>query len=156
MLDSYPQLADEMDKAGYTWDSHKIQTEDGWWLTLFHVTGKVGENSAPWREYPVHVQHGANMDAQYWIERSNIEGVKSWPLQLVDEGYDVWLGSSRGTRYSNFYVDEETDAALTEEERWNFTWDVMGLYDQPANIDKILEETGKKKVTYIGYSQGTS
>ena len=32
----------------------------------------------------------------------------------------------------------------------------MGIYDQPANIEKILEVTGKPKLTYIGYSQGTT
>ena len=32
----------------------------------------------------------------------------------------------------------------------------MGLYDQPANIDMILAVTGAEKVTYVGYSQGTS
>ena len=30
----------------------------------------------------------------------------------------------------------------------------MGKYDQPANISKILEVTGKMDLTYIGYSQG--
>ena len=30
----------------------------------------------------------------------------------------------------------------------------MGRYDQPANIKKILEVTGKDELTYIGYSQG--
>ena len=30
------------------------------------------------------------------------------------------------------------------------------MYDVPAFIDKILEETNKEKVTYIGYSQGTA
>jgi len=30
----------------------------------------------------------------------------------------------------------------------------MGTYDQPANIKKILEVTGKEDLTYIGYSQG--
>lgn len=32
----------------------------------------------------------------------------------------------------------------------------MGLHDQPAVIDYILEETNNSKVYYIGYSQGTT
>ena len=32
----------------------------------------------------------------------------------------------------------------------------MGIYDQPAFIDKILEVTGKDKVTYVGFSNGTA
>jgi hypothetical protein len=30
----------------------------------------------------------------------------------------------------------------------------MGLYDVPANIQKIKEETGYKNVSYIGHSEG--
>ena len=32
----------------------------------------------------------------------------------------------------------------------------MGLYDIPACVDKMLEVTGKPKVTLIGYSQGSA
>lgn len=31
----------------------------------------------------------------------------------------------------------------------------MGLYDQPANILAIKEQTGWEKIFYVGYSQGT-
>jgi len=32
----------------------------------------------------------------------------------------------------------------------------MGKSDVPANLDKIIEVTGNPKVSYVGYSQGTS
>jgi pimeloyl-ACP methyl ester carboxylesterase len=32
----------------------------------------------------------------------------------------------------------------------------MGRYDVPANIQYVLEKTGKSKLSYIGHSQGTS
>ena len=32
----------------------------------------------------------------------------------------------------------------------------MAHYDIPANIDKILEVTGKEKLFYIGHSMGTT
>ena len=31
----------------------------------------------------------------------------------------------------------------------------MGMYDVPANIKKIKDQTSKDKIFYIGYSQGT-
>ena len=31
----------------------------------------------------------------------------------------------------------------------------MGIYDVPANIKKIKDQTSKDKIFYIGYSQGT-
>ena len=70
-------------------------------------------------------------------------------LLLVDAGYDVWIGNNRGTMYS---WDHETLSSKDDNDYWMFTWADMGLYDLPANIDKIREVTGKEKVTLIGYS----
>ena len=41
-------------------------------------------------------------------------------------------------------------------DRWDYTWAELGKYDVPAAIDLILEETGRDKLTYYGYSQGNS
>jgi len=32
----------------------------------------------------------------------------------------------------------------------------MGQYDIPAMLDKIIEVSDNEKVSYVGYSQGTS
>lgn len=37
-----------------------------------------------------------------------------------------------------------------------FSWDEIGLYDLPANIDYILAHTGAENLFYIGHSQGTT
>ena len=52
-------------------------------------------------------------------------------LKLVDEGYDVWIGNSRGTKYS---WDHETLSSADDDEYWMYTWADMGLYDNVANI----------------------
>ena len=39
-------------------------------------------------------------------------------------------------------------------EHWDFSWSDMGKYDLPACIERIIEETGKPKVTMMGYSNG--
>lgn len=72
------------------------------------------------------------------------------PLQLVDEGYEVWLGNDRGTFYSNRHTRDGKWASLKE--RWDFSWAEMGYYDMPAVFDKIIEVSGKPKVTVIGWS----
>lgn len=67
-------------------------------------------------------------------------------LQLVDEGYDVWMGNNRGTKYSNEHPDFEFADDLTahpqhrkmeSEEKYNFSWYEMGVSDVPAMIEKI-------------------
>ena len=75
------------------------------------------------------------------------------PGALAERGYDVWLGNNRGTLYSNY---NQNDDEWTLKQHWNFTWADMGAYDIPASVDRILEVTGKPKVTLMGYSQGSA
>lgn len=75
------------------------------------------------------------------------------PLQLVDAGFDVWMGNNRGTKYSaenTQYTDK------TSEEYWNWSWGEMGTIDAPAFIDRIIQITSQPQVTYIGYDQGNT
>ena len=95
---------------------------------------------------PVLITHGLTMSATSWVMDYE-EPI--WPLLLVDRGYDVWMASNRGTTYSNV---NDRDGQWSDKERWDFSYAEMGRYDQPANIRKIQEVTGKDKLTYIGYS----
>ena len=74
-------------------------------------------------------------------------------MLLVDAGYDIWIGNNRGTMYS---WDHETLSSKDDDEYWMWTWADMGLYDDPANIKMIKEQTGVEKVFYLSYSQGTA
>ena len=74
-------------------------------------------------------------------------------VALVDQGYDVWLGNSRGAPYSNKNI---RDGEWSLKERWDFSWATMGQFDLPAVIDVILEQSNAEKVTYFGFSQGTA
>ena len=38
----YADFAEVMNKYGYTWEPHKVKTEDLWNLTIFRITGKKG------------------------------------------------------------------------------------------------------------------
>lgn len=75
------------------------------------------------------------------------------PFQLADLGYDVWMGNNRGTDYSQ---QHKTLSATDDADKyWQFSWAEMGRYDTPAIIDQVKAQTGKEKLRYIGYSQGT-
>ena len=48
--------------------------------------------------------------------------------------------------------DHVTLDSSVDNEYWMYTWADMGLYDGPANITMIKEQTGEDKIFYIGYS----
>ena len=75
------------------------------------------------------------------------------PGELAKRGYDIWFGNNRGVPYSDKH---RRDGEWTLKEKWDFSWAEMGLYDLPAEIDKIIEVTRKPKINLIAYSQGSS
>ena len=150
----YTEFRAVMQVHGYAWEAFKVPTEDGYTLTTFRVTGKVQEDGSVVTrdptEPPVLVQHGLGSDAATWLW-TYTKGVPL-PLQLYDEGFDVWLGNNRGTGYSQVHESLSSD----QKEFWQYDWAEMGRYDTPANISMIKEQTGFEKILYLGYSQGTT
>lgn len=51
------------------------------------------------------------------------------------------------------------DAAIADENMrayFSYSFWELATYDQPAQVNFILKLTGKKKINYVGYSQGTT
>ena len=74
---------------------------------------------------------------------------------LANEGYDVWMGNSRGTIPSRRHMKYDPDGrhkALY----WDFSWAEMGKYDILASLKKVKNITGVEKVTFIGHSMGNT
>lgn len=78
-------------------------------------------------------------------------------LKLVNAGYDLWMGNSRGNRYSREHQEIDVDTCKTKKvnKYWNFSFQEMAQYDLPAMFEYVQNITGAKKVTYIGHSQGS-
>ena len=159
---AYPFMAAGMEEFGYVWESHKVTTDDNWVLTLYRIYGYLEEDGVTVTipselpenadKDPILAQHGAGGNG-HGFAAATYNGEKNLFMRLVDRGYDVWVGNSRGSEYSNENTQDDT---WSLEERWNYTWADMGINDIPANIEKILTVTGKQKVTLVGHSQGTS
>lgn len=74
---------------------------------------------------------GFLMDSESWLREYFIE--EPLPLKLLDQGYDVWMGNSRGTRYGA--INQKYSSANIR--YWDFTFEQMGTQDLPALIDRI-------------------
>ena len=118
-IENYGRFREVMDYYGYQWEDVKVTTEDGYILTMFHITGKVGSGSLTVDKPPILISHGMMCDATSWIEDIKRYGGESLPfqLQLAEEGYDVWLMNQRGTWYS---MEHETLDAAVDEQYWLF------------------------------------
>jgi lysosomal acid lipase/cholesteryl ester hydrolase len=133
---------------GYMHETHTVTTKDGYILTLFRIPGKQGEDlKAGPRKVPLVIQHGIIVASDNLL----IAGPPYAPgFFFVDQGFDVWLPDSRGNTYSR----EHVNYTVNDKEFWDFTFEDLGVYDQPAYLDYVSMVTGFEKVHFMGHSQG--
>ncbi|GLG98543.1 Lipase 1 [Gryllus bimaculatus] len=136
-------------KYGYPSETHEIITEDGYILTFHRIPygrNSVAKTANP---KPLYLQHGLMSSSDDWI----ITGPeKGFGYILADAGYDVWIGNSRGNKWSRRHLTLDP----SKNKFWDFSWHEMGVYDLPAAIDYILEVSGQEQLHYVGHSMGTT
>ncbi|EAR90444.2 Ab-hydrolase associated lipase region protein (macronuclear) [Tetrahymena thermophila SB210] len=139
---TFPEM---MKYLNYPMETHYITTEDGYILTFFRIQAK---NSTIQSNLPaVYFQHGLG-DSSDTICLNNEEIAPG--LMIANAGYDLWLGNSRGNRYSmNHTIYSSNDTQF-----WQFTYQHIAHYDLPAAFEYIKKVT-QQKIHYIGHSQGT-
>ncbi|KAI5646274.1 alpha/beta hydrolase fold domain-containing protein [Phthorimaea operculella] len=130
-------------KYGYHVQNFTVETEDGYLLALYRIPGK-GD--------PVLLVQGITLSAVDWF---TVGRESALPCLLADRGYDVWVLDNRGMtkesqRHVKLSLKEDAD------QYWDFSFNELGRYDLPATVDFILRETGKPKLKYVGFSQGTA
>ena len=87
------------------YEIYKTTTEDEFVLTLFRLLPKT--DTPPPKKGTVLLQHGASMEALSWIMIATFDptvkvlDTDMWLFNLVEDGYDVFLGNNRNTQYSN-------------------------------------------------------
>jgi lysosomal acid lipase/cholesteryl ester hydrolase len=144
---------------GYYCEEHIVQTGDGYLLGLHRLGWKRGEegervNAGPGKDglkkKVVYMHHGLMMNSEVWVCLTNRE--RCLPFELVERGYDVWLGNNRGNKYSK----KNIHMAPTDAKFWNFSMDQFAFHDIPDSIAYILETAHQPSLSYIGFSQGTA
>lgn len=85
-----------------------------------------------------------------------MNGLQSPAFVAAEAGYDVWLGNTRGNRYSKKHV---TLSTWFDSTYWDHSFVEIAKYDLPAFIKYIRKTTKMRddqKLSYIGHSQGTT
>lgn len=69
---------------------------------------------------------------------------------LSNNGYDCWLGNSRGSDYGLKHKFQPKNS----KEFWNFSFHEIGFYDLPKIFDYVLAKTKAEKFYVVAHSQG--
>ncbi|EXC25520.1 Triacylglycerol lipase 2 [Morus notabilis] len=154
-----------VEKQGYVCEERKVTTRDGYILSIQRIPVARPEEKAR-NKPPVLLQHGVLMDGITWLL---LPPHQSLALLLADNGFDVWIANTRGTKYSRGHVSlAPTDAVkfpslridislvslLVFQAYWNWSWDELVAYDLPATLQYVHDQTGQK-LHYVGHSLGT-
>eukprot|EP00347_Sterkiella_histriomuscorum_P018552 403345077 len=142
---SFEQIVKE---NGFQYEEHTVTTKDGYILKIFRIPGRTTEATTNGKKVAL-LQHGILDSADCWIShRANVAPA----FQVVRAGYDVWLGNSRGNKYSHSH----RNPSISNKDYWSFSFADMGTGDLPAVITYIKAVTGQDKLAFIGHSQGTT
>ncbi|KAH7859997.1 hypothetical protein Vadar_008005 [Vaccinium darrowii] len=134
-----------VETVGYSCEEHTVTTSDGYILSLQRIP--AGRSGAQAYKPPVLLQHGIFADASTWLMNSPDQ---SLGFILADNGYDVWLVSTRGTKYSSGH----TSLSTSDPAYWNWSWDELAANDLSASVQYVHDQTGQN-LHYVGHSLGT-
>ncbi|KAJ5593399.1 hypothetical protein N7537_010303 [Penicillium hordei] len=159
-------------RVGLDVETFRVQTEDGFIITLWHVYNpreyealspeerrergpdvftkpRMPNTSRPHsnRRYPVLLVHGLLQSAGAFCTNDE----HSLAFYLCKSGYDVWLGNNRCGSHP-----EHTTLSTDDPRMWS--WDIrhLGTLDLAALTSRVLYETGFEKLGLVCHSQGTT
>ncbi|CAK7349047.1 unnamed protein product [Dovyalis caffra] len=135
-----------VEKYGYACEEHTVTTKDGFILGLQRIP-KGRSSGTPGKKPPVLLQHGLLTDAIIWVLLSP---EKSLAFILADNGFDVWLANTRGTKSSRGH----TSLSPEDPDFWDWSWDELAAYDLPAVVQYVHDQT-RQNVHFVGHSLGT-
>lgn len=160
-------------RVGLDVETFKVQTEDGFIVTLWHVynpqeyvplpaeerqhrgpqvlTGDRNPRVSPTpgsnRRYPVLLMHGLMQSAGAYCSNDD----DSLAFFLCKSGYDVWLGNNRCG-----LDPEHISLSASDPRMWSWNIQHLGVLDLAALMSRVLYETGFEKLGLVCHSQGTT
>ncbi len=120
--------------------AYSVETTDKWFIGVQHLAPDQLDKTKD----PVILTHAIGTNTGLYT----IKGDNSLPSLLNQSGYDVWLINFRGRQ------GVKIPKGIGWHEKDSHSMDPLIKYDVDTAITHVLEQTGKKKVIYIGHSMG--
>lgn len=136
-------------REGYILEDHHVITSDGYVLMLHRLRSEQ-EQKPPESRMSILLQHGLYQSSMLFLVNQKQH---SLAFLLVDSGYDVWLGNTRGNIHSCRHVCLCPSGPAF----WSWSLEDLAL-DVKANVEYIAtnQDLALQKLVYIGHSQGSS
>ena len=103
-VEAYPEFATNFGKWGITWETIPVHTENGYTLTMWHITGTTDGGPIEITKPAVLFQHGMGGSAEVWtmnpISVRKKKNYEPMAFQIAKMGFDVYLANNSGCKYS--------------------------------------------------------
>ena len=148
--DAYKTFTEYVESYNYPYEEYYLTTSDNYILKIFRVQSKSQPKILPEVTGKVILMvHGLADSSDTYIVNK-----EEWApaLFFANKNHDVWLGNTRGNKHSrnHTYLNPDKDKAY-----WDFSLEEFISIDIPEMCEFIYNIT-KKKITYIGHSQGST
>ncbi|XP_018010976.1 lipase member N [Hyalella azteca] len=130
---------------GYPAEEHFVVTPDGYILTVNRIAGPRHSRGRSRSPDVVLLMTSVISSSSDFI----LDAPDSLGYVLADAGYDVWLGSNRGTREGRNHTRLNPDK---DKRFWNFSLDEIARYDYPALASYITRHAGVERFFFVGFS----
>lgn len=160
---------------GFTCERHKITSREAT-LNLYRIINPLADQKTLIK-YPVLYGHGVLYDASSMLSRSERSKPRkpmvgqptvkypdpldssddnSLPFMFSNNNFDVWMFDARSVNENSRNLTEEVAIGSPAAQKfWDFSLDDQGLFDVPALMDYVLQQTASTKLVYVGYSEST-
>ena len=111
--DAFKSMEEICNENGFISENYTVTTSDDYILSLYRIPGMLNENETNLTKPVVFMMHALDSDMMEWVV-NDAEDANAFILSR--EGYDVWMGNNRGSKYS---IKHKT---LTKEDKayWDY------------------------------------
>jgi pimeloyl-ACP methyl ester carboxylesterase len=158
---NYQEFAAIMGIEGfnYAFKSYPMTTASGYEIVMFRITADpTGAPLVPTKG-PLLILHGMFSDPTDFFQQSN-PAAPGLPVQLAMDGYDVWIGCTRGRDITLNHATIDKSTPESRFDYWNFSFEDIGREDVSSMVDTIIASRNQtdecKKVTIVTHSTGAN